>query len=83
MRKADVLINHTTSIKKNLETQMGQLLQALNQRPQGSLPSDSIPNPKGNEKGREEVQVLAINLRSGTKIEKPKEKMSFKLFKKE
>ena len=50
---------------KNIEVQMGQLAQELHSRPQGGLPSDTIPNPKGKE------QRHAITLRSGKKLEGP------------
>nr|XP_016484292.1 PREDICTED: uncharacterized protein LOC107804868 [Nicotiana tabacum] len=43
-----VVASDTTSIKQ-IETQLGQMSSQLNVRPQGSLPSDTIPNPKGDE----------------------------------
>ena len=52
---------------QNLQTQIGQLATSLNQlQPQGpnTLPSQTIPNPKGN--------VSAISLRSGRQIQEPK-----------
>ncbi|XP_070034889.1 uncharacterized protein [Nicotiana tomentosiformis] len=42
----DQLASHTTSIS-NLEVQMGKISQALNTRPKGALPSDTVVNPKG------------------------------------
>ena len=50
---------------KNMEVQMGQLAQELHRRPQGGLPSDTIPNPKGKE------QCHAVTLRSDKKLENP------------
>ena len=50
---------------RNMEVQMGQLAQELHRRPQGGLPSDTVPNPKGKE------QCHAVTLRSGKKLEKP------------
>ncbi|KAI9080903.1 hypothetical protein K1719_037064 [Acacia pycnantha] len=55
-----------TSIQ-SLQTQIGQLATSLNQlQPQenNTLPSQTIPNPKGN--------VCAISLRSGKQLEEPK-----------
>ncbi|XP_063937065.1 uncharacterized protein LOC135147718 [Daucus carota subsp. sativus] len=54
---------------KTLENQIGQIANALINRPQGTLPSDTEANP-----GRKEVkeQVQAITLRSG-KVTKDKE----------
>nr|XP_009588813.1 uncharacterized protein LOC104086283 [Nicotiana tomentosiformis] len=40
--------SHTTLIKK-IETPLGQISSQLNVRPQGSLPSDTIPNPNSYE----------------------------------
>lgn len=37
--------SHSTSIK-HLEQQMGQLSIAVNQRKNGTLPSDTVPNPQ-------------------------------------
>ncbi|XP_062114137.1 uncharacterized protein LOC133825171 [Humulus lupulus] len=45
----------------NLETQVGQLANMLNNRPQGNFPSNTEVNPK--------KQVQAITLRSGKKTE--------------
>ena len=44
---------------KNLENQMGQIALALNNRPQGTLPSDTERNPKGTHE-----QCQAVMLRS-------------------
>ncbi|XP_073219748.1 uncharacterized protein [Cicer arietinum] len=48
--------NHSSSIK-NLETQLGQLVQQLAQRAPGNLSSDTIPNPRNN--------VNVVTTRSG------------------
>ncbi|XP_070015718.1 uncharacterized protein [Nicotiana sylvestris] len=49
------LASHNTSIR-NLEVQLGQISQALNTRPKGALPSDTVVNPKDNvEETQEEV----------------------------
>ncbi|WOG87127.1 hypothetical protein DCAR_0206350 [Daucus carota subsp. sativus] len=54
---------------KTLENQIGQIANALINRPQGTLPSDTEANP-----GKKEVkeQVQAVTLRSG-KVTKDKE----------
>ncbi|XP_022873169.1 uncharacterized protein LOC111392139 [Olea europaea var. sylvestris] len=51
--------NQQASIKK-LETQIGQIAQQLAERPQGSLPGNTMVNPK--------EQVLAITTRSGVQL---------------
>ena len=43
---SQLLSSHTQSIAK-LETQMGQLANALSRRDEGKLPSQSVANPKG------------------------------------
>ncbi|XP_070054222.1 uncharacterized protein [Nicotiana tomentosiformis] len=55
------LASHTTSIR-NLEVQMGQISQALNTRPKGSLSSYTVVNPKG---GNNTGHVMEIITRSG------------------
>ena len=50
---------------QNLETQMGQLAQAISQRPQGNLPSVTIVNQR--REGKD--QCNAIALRSGKNLE--------------
>ncbi|XP_070035004.1 uncharacterized protein [Nicotiana tomentosiformis] len=52
---------HTTSIR-NLEVQVGQISQALNTRPKGALPSDTVVNPKG---GNHTGHAIAVTIRSG------------------
>ncbi|XP_017982327.1 PREDICTED: uncharacterized protein LOC108663249 [Theobroma cacao] len=53
---------------RNLETQVGQLANSINNRPQDSLPSDTQINPKSKE------QCQAITLRSEKKIKGVNEK---------
>ena len=50
---------------RNLEVQMGQMATMLSKRPQGSLPSTSEVNPRG--EGKEHCK--AITLRSGREVE--------------
>ncbi|KAL2461737.1 Gag-Pol polyprotein [Abeliophyllum distichum] len=53
--------NQQASIKK-LETQIGQLALQLSDRTPGTLPSNTVTNPK------EQVQVQAITTRSGVQL---------------
>lgn len=70
MEKTDsVPSNHFTSIK-NLEGQVGNFLQALNQRQQCSLLNDRISNPKDKDK----EQVMAMDLRNRKRVEPSREK---------
>ncbi|CAH9111996.1 unnamed protein product [Cuscuta europaea] len=46
---------------QNIENQLGQLAKAISERPQGSLPSNTEPNPRDN--------VHAVTLRSGKELE--------------
>ncbi|XP_065636347.1 uncharacterized protein LOC136070386 [Quercus suber] len=64
MQKTDVAIqNHSASIH-NLEVQIGQLSSMLTERTAGTLPSNTVTNPK--------EHVKAISLRSGRTYEEPK-----------
>ncbi|KAK1364617.1 hypothetical protein POM88_040178 [Heracleum sosnowskyi] len=65
MQKTDVLIQSQSASMRALEIQVGQLASAINNRPQGSLPSDTEPNPKNDK--REHCKAIA--LRSGNEIE--------------
>ncbi|KAK1359673.1 hypothetical protein POM88_044147 [Heracleum sosnowskyi] len=65
MQKTDALIQSQSASMRALEMQVGQLASAINNRPQGSLPSDTEPNPKNDK--REHCKV--ITLRSGKEIE--------------
>ncbi|XP_070010841.1 uncharacterized protein [Nicotiana sylvestris] len=55
------LASYNTSIH-NLEVQMGQISQALNSRPKGALPSDTVVNPKG---GNNTGHSMAVTTRNG------------------
>ncbi|XP_070035236.1 uncharacterized protein [Nicotiana tomentosiformis] len=61
------LASHNTSIH-NLEVQLGKISQALNTRPKGALPSDTVVNPKG---GNNMGHTMAINTRSGKGEDEP------------
>ncbi|XP_070018298.1 uncharacterized protein [Nicotiana sylvestris] len=54
---------------KNIETQLGQLSMALNNRPQGTLPADTNINPKEQNPN----QLMAVSLRNGRDLDKEKE----------
>ncbi|KAJ4717074.1 Retrotransposon gag protein [Melia azedarach] len=58
--------NQAASIR-NLEVQVGQLASMMTERQQGSLPSNTETNPR--------EHVNAITLRSGKKLEEPKDKI--------
>ncbi|XP_070022671.1 uncharacterized protein [Nicotiana sylvestris] len=55
------LASHNTSIC-NLEVQLGQISQALITHPKGTLPSDTVVNPKG---GNNMGHAMAVTTRSG------------------
>ncbi|XP_017981021.1 PREDICTED: uncharacterized protein LOC108663040 [Theobroma cacao] len=54
--------------EKKSQTQVGQLANSINNKPQGALPSDTQVNPKGNE------HCNAVTLRSGKEVEGVNEK---------
>ncbi|XP_060177802.1 uncharacterized protein LOC132607737, partial [Lycium barbarum] len=58
-----VVSSHSTSIKQ-LESQLGQISAILNQRQKGSLPSDTVANPRNDG----EHKCNAITTRSGKTI---------------
>ncbi|PPS01462.1 hypothetical protein GOBAR_AA19201 [Gossypium barbadense] len=58
-----VLKNQQVSIQ-SLETQIGQLSKLISERPQGSLPSNTEPNPK--------EQLNAINIQDDKGVVEPK-----------
>ena len=64
IQKTDVVIQNNSASICNLEVQIGQLSSMLTERPAGTLPSNTITNPK--------EHVKAISLRSGRTYEKPK-----------
>ncbi|XP_009628374.1 uncharacterized protein [Nicotiana tomentosiformis] len=55
--------SHTASIQK-LEMQMRDMSREHNPKPKGTLPSDTIANPKGNRSGPT-THCMAITMRSG------------------
>ncbi|XP_070002520.1 uncharacterized protein [Nicotiana sylvestris] len=55
------LASHNTSIH-NLEVQLGQISQALNNRPKRAIPSDTVVNTKG---GNNTGHAMAVTTRSG------------------
>jgi len=73
---AQTVNSHTQAIA-NMQTQVGQIAQALNQRTQGSLPSQPMENPKGQagpslNQIHEHVKSVTT-LRSGRILENPYE----------
>ena len=64
IQKTDVVIQNNSASIRNLEVQIGQLLSMLTERTVGTLPSNTITNPK--------EHVKAISLRSGRTYEEPK-----------
>ena len=64
MAKNDAIIQSQQVTLRNLETQVGHLATALNNRPSGALPSDTeVPMIQG----REEIKM--IELHSGRSLE--------------
>nr|XP_016503298.1 PREDICTED: uncharacterized protein LOC107821374 [Nicotiana tabacum] len=59
---------HDSAIK-NIETQLGQLSMALNNRPQGTLPADTNINPKEQNPN----QLMVVSLRNGRDLDKEQE----------
>ncbi|XP_070008597.1 uncharacterized protein [Nicotiana sylvestris] len=59
---------HDAAIK-NIETQLGQLSMALNNRPQGTLPTDTNINPKE----KNPNQLMAVSLRNGRDLDREQE----------
>nr|XP_009758831.1 PREDICTED: uncharacterized protein LOC104211470 [Nicotiana sylvestris] len=59
---------HDSAIK-NIETQLGQLSMALNNRPQGTLPTDTNINPKDQNPN----QLMAVSLRNGRDLDREQE----------
>ena len=57
-------LNNQVAQLRNLEVKMGQMANILTKRQQGSLPSNSEKNPRG--EGKENVK--AITLRSGKEL---------------
>ncbi|XP_019239945.1 PREDICTED: uncharacterized protein LOC109219934 [Nicotiana attenuata] len=59
---------HDSAIK-NIETPLGQLSMALNNRPQGTLPADTNINPKEQNMN----QLIAVSLRNGRDLDREQE----------
>ncbi|XP_070039597.1 uncharacterized protein [Nicotiana tomentosiformis] len=59
------LAAHDSAIK-GIETQLGQLSMALNNRPQGTLPADTNINPKEQNPN----QLMAVSLRNGRDLDR-------------
>nr|XP_016512491.1 PREDICTED: uncharacterized protein LOC107829557 [Nicotiana tabacum] len=59
---------HDSTIK-NIETQLGQLSMALNNRTQGTLPADTNINPKEQNPN----QLMAVSLRNGRDLDREQE----------
>ncbi|KAI5681311.1 hypothetical protein M9H77_02538 [Catharanthus roseus] len=63
--KTQILDSHTQSVPK-LETQIGQLANAISKRDEGKLPSHPIQNPRAN---YHEQAKAAITLRNGKLVD--------------
>ena len=66
IQKTDMAIQNNSASIRNLEVQIGQLSSMLTERTTGTLPSNTITNPKEHAK--------AISLRNGQTYEEPKVK---------
>ncbi|KAK8935601.1 hypothetical protein KSP39_PZI013849 [Platanthera zijinensis] len=64
MQRNDARITSVEGSLRVIESQLGQIANALSLRPQGSLPTDTTPNPKGDNQ-----QCKAVTLRSGKELE--------------
>ena len=64
MQNQSTQLNNQATQLRNLKVQMGQMTNLLTERQQGSLPSNSEINPRG--EGKEHVK--AIKLRSGREL---------------
>ncbi|XP_070035910.1 uncharacterized protein [Nicotiana tomentosiformis] len=67
------LAPHDSSIK-GIETQLGQLSMALNNRTQGTLPADTNINPKEQNPN----QLMAVSLRNGRDLDREKEVVQYR-----
>ncbi|XP_070008608.1 uncharacterized protein [Nicotiana sylvestris] len=64
---------HDSAIK-NIETQLDQLSMALNNHPQGTLPTDTNINPKDqNPKDQNPNQLMVVSLRNGRDLDREQE----------
>ena len=64
MQKTDMAIQNNSALIRNLEVQIDQLSSMLTERTIGTLPSNTVTNPK--------EHVKAISLRSGRTYKEPK-----------
>ena len=64
IQKTDVVIQNNSALIRNLEVQIGHLSSMLTERTVGTLPSNTVTNPK--------EHVKAISLRSGRTYEESK-----------
>ena len=67
MQNQSTILNNQAAHLRKLEVQMGQMANLLTERQQGSLPSNSEINPRG--EGKEHIK--AITLRSGRELATP------------
>ncbi|OIT28763.1 hypothetical protein A4A49_59685, partial [Nicotiana attenuata] len=75
MRNMTELVgSHTTSIQK-LEMQMRDLSREQNPKQKGTLPSDTIANPKGSGSGPTS-HIMAITTRSGEVLQGESEQVA-------
>ncbi|KAK8925800.1 hypothetical protein KSP39_PZI018378 [Platanthera zijinensis] len=63
MQKSDARITSLEGSLRIIESQLGQIANALSLRPQGTLPTDTTPNPKGDNQ-----HCKAVTLRSGKEL---------------
>ena len=74
MQSTQQALQSSTQVISKLETHLGQMAKALGEREKGKLPSQTIPNPKGqfevgsSSNPNEEVKAI-IALRSGKVID--------------
>ena len=74
MQQQATQLNNQEAQLRNLEVQMGQMASLLTERQQGSLPSNSEVNPRG--EGKEYCK--AITLRSGRELEIPEPQLEIR-----
>ena len=72
MQQQATQLNNQAAQLRSLEAQMGQMANLLTERQQGSLPSNSEVNPRG--EGKEYCK--AITLRSGKELEIPESQLA-------
>ena len=72
MQQQATQLNNQAAQLRSLEAQMGQMANLLTERQQGSLPSNSEINPKG--EGKEYCK--AVTLRSGKELEIPESQLA-------